>query len=153
MENALTHKCSTDSSSDQRLIAHDESTAYVSGRRYYQIAACINRPRRARRNRNIGKLDRRLALWTEGRPGITGDLMDLVAVVASNNAWREHGNAPSGPFAGGVARVLRKGRACRQYLIVAAAAAAVCRNEVLRLLLNKPAVRTAGRRLARELWH
>jgi acyl-CoA synthetase (AMP-forming)/AMP-acid ligase II len=55
---------------NQRFVAYDEGTAYVSRRRDGQIAARVNRLRSSRGNRYVIEFDCRLTVGTEGRPGV-----------------------------------------------------------------------------------
>jgi hypothetical protein len=78
--------------------------------------------------------------------------MSLPTLVAANLAWWNFGKPASDP-ASNLARVFRQPSTRGRDLIIAPAPAAVSGNKVLRLVLHKPAMRTAGRRLARELRH
>ena len=78
--------------------------------------------------------------------------MSLPTVVAANLPRGDFGEPALDPRPDFV-RVSRQAPARWQDLIVAATSAAISGNKVLRLVLNKPAVWTTGRRLARELGH
>jgi hypothetical protein len=73
-------------------------------------------------------------------------------MVAANLTWGDLG-VPVPDSRAHLPRVPRQARARRRDLVVTATPAAVGGYKVLRLVLNKSAMGTAGRRLTRELGH
>jgi hypothetical protein len=151
------HHCLGDQSSAypssyKGLVADGKSTADISRRSDDQIASRVDRPRRARGDGNIRQFDSCITFGTERGPSTPGDLVSLPTLVAANLTRRDLGEPAPDPRAD-LTRVSRQARARWRHLIIAATSPAVSGNKVLRLVLNKPAVRTAGRRLARELGH
>lgn len=133
-------------------MAHGKSTADVSRGSNNQIASRIYRPRRVRGDGNVREFDGGITFGTERGSRTPGDVMRLPTVVAANLTWGDLGEPAPDPRPD-LVRVSRQAPARWRDLIVAATSAAVSGNKVLRLVLNKPAVWTAGRRLARELGH
>ena len=133
-------------------MAHSKSTADVSRGSNDQIASRIYRPRRVRKDGNVRELDGCGTFGAKRGPCTSGDVMSLPAVVAANLTWGDL-REPAPDSRPDLARVFRQAPARWRDLIVAATSAAVSGNKVLRLVLNKPAVWTTGRRLARELGH
>lgn len=133
-------------------MADGKRTADVSRRGNDQIASCIYRPCRARRDGDVREFDSCITFGTKRGSRTPRDLMSLPTMVAANLTRGDLGE-PAPDTGANLARVSRQARARGRDLIVAATSAAVSGNKVLRLVLDKPAVRTAGRRLARELGH
>ena len=133
-------------------MADGKRTADVSRRGNDQIASCIYRPCRARRDGDVREFDSCITFGTKRGSRTPRDLVSLPTMVAANLTRGDFGEPAPDPGAE-LARVFRQAPARWRDLIVAATSAAVSGNKVLRLVLDKPAVRTAGRRLARELGH
>ena len=133
-------------------MAYGKSTADVSRGSNGQITPRIYRPRRVRGDSNVRQLDGCVTFGAERGARTPGDLMSLPTVVAANLPRGDFGEPALDPRPDFV-RVSRQAPARWQDLIVAATSAAISGNKVLRLVLNKPAVWTTGRRLARELGH
>jgi hypothetical protein len=133
-------------------VADGKRTANVSGRGNNQIASCIYRPCCARGDGNVRKFDSCITFGTKRGSRRPRDLVSLPTMVTANLTRGDLGE-PAPDRGADLARVSCQPGARGRDLIVAATSATVSGNKVLRLVLNKPAVRTAEGRLARELGH
>lgn len=151
-QNAFAKKHPVDLSSDQSVPANDVGAGETGSRFHGQLSPRVDRPGGVGGKGQILQLDALIASRTHRAFGVAGNRMGALAMMADDVPRGTLGHPSDDPTHQSLRR--SGGSRCRAVnCVVVAAGAAIGGNQLRRLLLDKSAVGTMRRYLARSVRH